>query len=618
MRQFLFIILLGVLTGQVGLYAQPEFVTLIEERASGKLDTMFADEPAIVDINSIIRLKIELTEVEEALFGFQGISSSDTRLKSLRTLNDILRYENQILDLLESDLRDKQNFFTLVELENSVYDLIDKNPALADEVDSEPVQEEYRKYSEDGKNPYILFLLQYLEAKADEIRATFLQELGVDNDSADLVFFRLGAFLKSRTGGRAIHVEHFDDIDKGPYTEKKSFFGKPLGEEEIAALRENKSLVDSLTVNFTQSQLSIGQTIKAKSQNLFPSRAKYRELRSTVKLAVDNIKEETQATQTDSTSTPVLLDKITQLGLDDVATFYTSFSSQFEQIGLGVEKQNPLQVEYLLGVLTSIENVVDAPDITFLEKPEEGNVVSSNLTEVKNSFVSYKEAVKKDVSDLRSFLNSVVSVLNVFKKPYLESEKFSEKVKRFTAGNIPETGYIELRYIGERKKGDEILIKAVLQKGIDEEPEEREVFRRYISIQRVDPHVKMSGSLILASPMNRRQMIFDGRISEDLSEFQFAPTYGIFMKWGSRKSHFYNEFVQFGLGLAFSSPDFSLDGTPEFATGVMATAFRDIISGGIGWNFSQGAPYSFVGFNIPFSIGGLPFAKPPTNEFEDF
>ena len=138
------------------------------------------------------------------------------------------------------------------------------------------------------------------------------------------------------------------------------------------------------------------------------------------------------------------------------------------------------------------------------------------------------------------------------------------------------------------------------------------------AIERVDLHVKMSGSLILASPLNRSQMITDGRISENLSEFQFAPTYGIFMKWGSRKSAAYNEFVQFGLGLAFSSPDFSLDGTPEFASGIMATAFRDIISGGVGWNFSQGVPYSFIGFNIPFSIGGLPFAKPSTGEFETF
>lgn len=615
MRPFIYILLLGAILIRPELYGQGEFVSLGEERASGKSESMPSTGPAIVDINSIIRLTINIDEVEEALFGFQGISASDKRLKTLKTLNKVLYFENQILELLDSDLTDEENFYGLTSLEDSVYTLIDDDIELAAELDSEAADDMYYAFQAEGQNSYILFLLQYLENKADGIRASFLKELGVDSDSAELVFFRLGAFLKNKSGGRAIHVEHFDDIDKGPYSEKKTFFGKALGEEEVAALKENKSLADSLKANFDQSQLSIGETIRAKSKDLFPSREKYRELRSTVKLAIDNIKVEAQE---DSASTSVLLDRISGLGLDDVATFYSSFASQFGQMDKGIGRQNPLEIESLYGLLKSIEDVVDAPDISLLENAEETSAFSSNLTAVKNSFSSYKEAVKKDVSDLRSFLNSVSSILNVFKKPYLESEKFSERVKRFTAGNIPETGYIELRYIGERKAGDEILIKAVLQKGKDTNPEEREVYRRYVKIERVDPHVKMSGSLILASPLNRSQMISEGRISENLSEFQFAPTYGIFMKWGSRKSQFYNEFVQFGLGLAFSSPDFSLDGTPEFATGIMATAFRDIISGGVGWNFSQGAPYSFIGFNIPFSIGGLPFAKPSSGEIEDF
>lgn len=613
MRQFIFILLLGIGVGSPSLYAQTEFVDLIEERASGKLDSIPSHGPAIIDINSILRLRINIVEVEEELFGFQGISASDKRLSELKTLNQVLRYQNQILDLLESDLSDKQNFYDLAELEDKVNTLIDENLSLAEEVDSESFDDLFREFKAKGQNSFILFLLQYLEAKADGIRASFLQELGVDNDSAALVFFRLGAFLKNKSGGRAIHVEHFDDIDKGPYTEKKTFFGKPLGDEEATALKETKSLADSLKTNFVQSQLSIGETVRAKSKELFPSRKKYKNLRSTIDRTIADIKKEQKA---DTTS--VLLAKISELGLDDVSTFYASFTSQFSKIDQGLGSQNPLETELLLGLLTSIENVVDAPDISFLNKTEEESAISAGLTTVKDSFIVYKDAVKADVAELKGFINNVSSILNVFKKPYLESEKFSEKVKRFTAGNIPETGYIELRYIGERKAGDEILIKAVLQKGKGADPEEESIYRRYVKIERVDPHVKMSGSLILASPLNRSQMITEGRISENLSEFQFAPTYGIFMKWGSRKSTFYNDFVQFGLGLAFSSPDFSLDGTPEFATGIMATAFRDIISGGIGWNFSQGVSYSFIGFNIPFSLGGLPFAKPSSGEFEDF
>ena len=162
---------------------------------------------------------------------------------------------------------------------------------------------------------------------------------------------------------------------------------------------------------------------------------------------------------------------------------------------------------------------------------------------------------------------------------------------------------IELRYIGERRTGDEILIKAVLEKGNDPNAkgfENKELYRRYITMERISPHIRMSGSLILANPMRR------DNVNPDLKKFQFAPTYGIFLKWGSRKSHVYNNVVNFGVGVGFSSPDFDLDGTPEFGSGIMITGFNDIISAGLGYNFGNETPYSFIGFNIPFSIGGLP------------
>lgn len=141
----------------------------------------------------------------------------------------------------------------------------------------------------------------------------------------------------------------------------------------------------------------------------------------------------------------------------------------------------------------------------------------------------------------------------------------------------------------------------------------RKFFRRYVTITRIAAHFRMSGSLVLANPYNR-----ESNSAITLSnQFQFAPTYGVMMKWGSRKSKFYNEVVSLGVGLSFSSPDFNLDGTPEFGTGIMMTAFRDIMSVGWGWNFGVDAPYGFVGFNIPFTIGGLPSTSTSAGFFDN-
>jgi len=182
-------------------------------------------------------------------------------------------------------------------------------------------------------------------------------------------------------------------------------------------------------------------------------------------------------------------------------------------------------------------------------------------------------------------------------------------VLRFTAGSIPLTGLIELKYIGERKAGDEILIKAVLERGKkagNRNFEQKTLLRRYVTMSRIAVHVKMSGSVILANPYDRAS---NPAVALQ-NRYQFSPTYGIFLKWGSRKSKFYNDFVAFGAGLGFSSPDFNLDGTPEFGAGVMLTGFRDLLNAGLGWNFGLDTPYSFIGFNIPFSIGGIQSASP--------
>ena len=211
----------------------------------------------------------------------------------------------------------------------------------------------------------------------------------------------------------------------------------------------------------------------------------------------------------------------------------------------------------------------------------------------------------KDVNSVRSYLNTARSVVSTFRKSYLKSEAFSEQVKRFTAGNLPEEGYIELKYIGRRGIGDEILIKATLERGRDPRNanfESRELYRRYLSMQRVSTHVKMSGALILANPFLRDN---NAKVTLE-SRYQFTPTYGIFLKWGSRKSRFYNDFLDLGFGMGFSSPDFNTDGTPEFGAGVMMTALKDVISVGWGWNFGMDTPYTFIGFNIPFSLGGFP------------
>ena len=468
------------------LFSQPVYVDLSEERNSGKQESISASGPAIVDINSTIKVKIRTADVEEAMLLYQGIPSSASGLKTLRTLNEVLLSEKDIMDLLNEDIV-TGNKGKLAGLKSDLYEHIEQNDSvLYEELNSPRVDELSREFTKDGK-PHIAFVIHYLNEKADSMRQSFLEEMGLDigRDSSQLVFFRLGAFLKNRNGGRAIHVENFDEIDKGPYAKRKSFFGKPLGEEETAALKQNQILADSLQASFLQSELSLAEGLKIKANNLFPSRDAFKQLREDLTLAVKEIKNtpKEEKEEGENPKESAIVSRLAQLELDDIRSYYESMTSAYEKINVDFGQQEPIDTEILLNLLSQIKSRVEKSYSSFqLTKKEADNADQKypRMDTVAQSFDAFKTAVIKDVSTLRGVLTRMNAVLSVFKRPSLDTEKFSKKVKRFTIGDIPETGYIELRYIGERKSGDELLIKAVLEKGNEDDPEQKEIYRRYV------------------------------------------------------------------------------------------------------------------------------------------
>ena len=74
--------------GTASLSAQ-SIISLSEESTSGKYQGDLPETgPAIVDINSIIRIQVDVATLEEEMFRFQGSKSTDSRLKRLRKLNE--------------------------------------------------------------------------------------------------------------------------------------------------------------------------------------------------------------------------------------------------------------------------------------------------------------------------------------------------------------------------------------------------------------------------------------------------------------------------------------------------------------------------------------------------
>ncbi|MEM9884284.1 MAG: hypothetical protein AAF849_00205 [Bacteroidota bacterium] len=608
----------------LGQSSEQHLITLVEESTTGKFkDTIPYEGAAIVDINSRILVKVNIAELEDQMFRFQGIAAQDNRLAKLRKLNELMRNQNDILSLLNdkfmgansanAKLSDYQAFARLVD---ATFEEIENDDEIIEIVDSEATE---RRFNREGGN-FALLVFDILGEKAQAIRESLLESLAVDGkvDSTLMIYFRLGAHIKNKTGGRPIHIENFDDLTTEEYIEV-SRFGTPISEEEEKALFRNKEIQDSIGLNMNSLGGHLKSTVKAKVDNLFPSDTTKVRFTKLFKNSLDLLNKDISTRP----AAQVLLEN--EINLERVSRLYRFAAENFETFANLFPSEKLLQNETYTEAFDDLGNLVKrayeafhGDYLAYSSSTSFGSEIPGleQLTTVDNSYEDFNQKVQNDIGEAKTMLGGLERLLQTFRKSYVENEDFTEDVRRFTVGKIPSNGYIELKGIGERRAGDEILIRAIIERGQDKSNpnyEDREIYRRYVEMARISPHLKMAGTLVLASPYRRTR---NADVTLE-NQFQFAPSYGIFMKWGSRKNKFYNDFLMPGVGVGFSSPDFNLDGTPEFGAGVMLTAFRDILSVGWSWNFGVDSSYGFIGFNVPFTVGGVPGLNSATGFVSD-
>lgn len=152
--------------------------------------------------------------------------------------------------------------------------------------------------------------------------------------------------------------------------------------------------------------------------------------------------------------------------------------------------------------------------------------------------------------------------------------------------------YIDLTSIYPRKNGDNLFLNSYLEVEFGENVIERIMLgNQAITLILAGFYSKTGVGFIFANPTPD--------IDNQKREYFFAPSYSLLLHRGSRKSNFYNKFINFGFGLNFSAPDFDLDGVPEFSSGIEFTAFQDIVSFGFGYNFGVETPFMLFGIRFP-------------------
>jgi hypothetical protein len=135
----------------------------------------------------------------------------------------------------------------------------------------------------------------------------------------------------------------------------------------------------------------------------------------------------------------------------------------------------------------------------------------------------------------------------------------------------------------------------------------KEIERKTIALMKLGFHSEANIGIIFAYP-DKSYNTEKVRLS---TRFQFAAATSFIVKYGFR-SHAYNNFLDFGLGINLAYPDFNLDGTPEYCMGILVAGFKNVLSAGVDWNFGVDVPLYFIGISLPFTIFDFPFVKSET------
>ena len=398
--------------------------------------------------------------------------------------------------------------------------------------------------------------------------------------------FSLAGFKKTKNGFQEIKVsDAFDDYEGDQYYVNRWQFG--INQET----RDQVEEISDLANNLNESVDEFSGNLKSGLKNIFINQKCLSKLIS----LEDGIQDETTAgfNQKFKQKLEDVFDSMIKVN-DDIAFF--SSAPVLSEVDINYNR-----VDGTINELNSIFNALDTATVKGLGQL---NMPSLNI------FVDNYQNCKQNLIDVREILAKIIFIVQHIKKASESAMELGDKVKQLPPDMIPDSSFFDLTRTGERHNGDKIILRAVIEKEVENGKKIGKILEeRFFIVYQIGLHSIVKPSLIFADPLGTGM-----NIAPMKNRFRFAPSYSILFKWGSRRSAVYNEILNLGIGLNFASPDFDADGVPEFSVALEATLLRDFLSIGRGYNFGVDAPLWFLGFRLPLNNVGIPIFNSATND----
>lgn len=558
-----------------------QIISVIENDRGDKREVAL-NEKQIIDINSSLEVTVSKTTLLESIKSqFPQFSEQIELDEKIVVIRQALRNQKNILTILQQEVaspNEQATFFTMM-------------TAVLDQVQADPfLSERYEALNETFFTQNIMaqgeslesYVFKNLNSEVIELQEA-LKTLEVDNYLVSLV-----AFKKDKLGGDRVHVKNFDTYNDRDYVTIERWVTS-LSETQKQQLTELAKIAkenNELAVN-------VFQEVKALVLKQFPSITCVSSLKEGMMSAIKNTQISAQISDSGKAEVAQLIALLKRL--ENLATVLKTDISLWN-ISTPFTIGNQLQ-----SILKDLQTV--QLDVNGLMSQIFNATATTARAEIQPLIDLFNTCFTDLKADFEKIKNGITLLLNK-QENYLANKVIGDEVIAFSLDNLPDKGFVNLKGTGQRANGDALLLEMILRipsktKGVPEQFITLE--QREFVMQLIGARSEVAVGLILANPFNKGDLNL-----ESDRNFFYAPNASLLLKFGSKKSYFYNEFLDFGIGLNFAAPDFNTDGTPEFGTGIITTAFKDVISLGLNYNVTLDNFYWFFGINLPFNLPGLP------------
>ena len=567
------LVLFGLFTN---IYSQ---VLSVKETYKGDSRTIINDDAQIIEINSTLEIQVSKGKLNNAIKKNIPDIIETVKLESkLISLKQALQNKSAVISILEQQMPtvEKQKpFFKIVD---GFLTAVQVDPYLSSRY--EELANEYftSQFFTEG-NPLDSYILSNLNNDVLSIEAEL--------KTIELYKYNISvmAFKKGQSGGDRVHIQNYDTYSNRNYFNVERWVTNLSVEDQqqLGALAE-------IARENNKRKFELFETFKKKLLNELSSISCVISLKNNIIKFIKNI-------ELNDFIPPKVKTKIFA-----VKAAISQFQSLYQLLKRDIRQWNItvlLNIEdQMLTVIESIKSI----DKTIVDLKTLINQTASAPTfmPLMDELNNFYAKIQIDIASLENG----IALLFGLQTNYIANKSIGDEAMSFSLDKLPEKGFINLKDTGKRQNCNELLIEMVLRMASTMENAPEQIFtleQRTFIMQLISARSEIAVGLIFASLFNKADLNLQSNW-----DFFYAPSASLLLKFGSSKSYFYNEFLDFGVGLNIASPDFDTDGIQELGVGLITTAFNDILSVGINYNVTIDNFYWFFGINLPFNIPGLP------------